>query len=335
MTTLILASLLFAAGCGGGAATRRTSPTAAKQTLPPRRLPSANPPPATRRDCLPRPSACGYPDPSNTGVPPGTSLRAYEGDLRISTPGSVIADLAVNGSVEITASHVTLKDSEVTSSGGTAHAVWIGPGARDVTIEDSTLRGGDAAARAIQYAVQNSGDASNRGLRLNMYYCTECWAGPGTIEDSYANTNAVMAGAHYEPIYYGGGGGLLVVDHDTLLNPEDQTADVFTKTDFGNVDTVTITDNLMAGGGYMIYGGLGGAGTVNGPVTVTGNRFARCLTRPILDRGGGHFCLRGPDVHGYWPNGGHYGVSGDFNDAVTTWKGNYWDDSGAAVANPS
>jgi hypothetical protein len=293
------------------------------------------PPPATRRDCFARPSACGYPDPTNTGVPPETPLRAYEGDLRITTPGTVISDLAVNGSVEITASHATLKDSEVTSSGETGHDVWIGPGVRDATIEDSTLRGGDASPNAIQYAVQNSGDASNQALRVDMYYCTECWAGPGTVRDSYADTNAVMAGAHYEPIYYGGGGGPLVVDHDTLLNPEDQTADVFTKTDFGDLDTVTITDNLMAGGGYMIYGGLGGVGKVKGPVTVTGNRFARCLTPPIFDRGGGHYCRGGPDVHGYWPQGGQYGISGDFNDAVTTWKGNYWDDSGAPVANPA
>ena len=98
-------------------------------------------------------------------------------------------------------------------------------------------------------------------------------------------------------------GGSLIADHDTLLNPHDQTANVFTKTDFGDLNTVTVTDNLMAGGGYMVYGGEGGVGSVVGPVTVTGNRFARCGTAPVADRGGGHYCERGPDAHGYWPEG--------------------------------
>jgi hypothetical protein len=256
----------------------------------------------------------------------------------VSTPGKVISGLDIVGSVEITASDVTIRDSEVTNPGGMGHVIWIGPQARGVLVEDSTIRGANAETGAVQYGIQNAGATSNRGLRLNIHYCAECWAGPGALRDSYVVTNGKIAGAHYEPIYYGGGGGggYLIVEHDTLFNPEDQTADVFTNTDFGNVDTVTVTNNLMAGGGYMIYGGAGGsAGTVQGPMTVTGNRFARCQTAPVFDRGGGHYCRRGPDSHGYWPEGGHYGISGDFNDAVTTWTGNYWDDDGAPVANPA
>jgi hypothetical protein len=69
-------------------------------------------------------------------------------------------------------------------------------------------------------------------------------------------------------------------------------------------------------------------------VTVTGNRFARCVTTPIADHGGGHYCAAGPDAHGYWPLGGHYGAAGAFNAAVTTWKDNYWDDSGGRAVSP-
>ena len=90
-----------------------------------------------------------------------------------------------------------------------------------------------------------------------------------------------MAGAHYENIYYGGGGGSLIADHDTLLNPHDQTANVFTKTDFGDIDTVTVTNNLLAGASYVVYGGEGGIGSIVEP----GDGDRQPL-RPLRDRAG-------------------------------------------------
>jgi hypothetical protein len=323
------------AGCGTAA-----THTSSRAHVPPprsvqRKLATGDPPPRSRRNCFEQPGACGYPDPANTGVPPGTPLSPYKGDLQVTTPGTVISDVSVQGTVEILASDVTIRDSEVTTiDGSLGHNILIGPRAGNVVIENTTLRGDDSHANAVQYSVQNSGGTSNKGIGLQMYNCTECWAGPGTLEDSYVTADGTVAGAHYEDIYYGGGGGSLIADHDTLLNPHGQTADVFTKADFGDVDTVTVTNNLMAGGGYLMYGGVGTDGSVVGPVTVTGNRFARCLTSPVPDRGGGHYCTAGADAHGYWPEGGHYGIAGAFNASATTWKDNYWDDTGDAAANP-
>ena len=148
-------------------------------------------------------------------------------------------------------------------------------------IENTTLRGADSHANAVQYSVQNSGETSNKGIGLQMYNCTECWAGPGTLEDSYAMSDGTWPARTTRTSTTAAAAGRSIADHDTLLNPHGQTADVFTKADFGNVDTVTVTNNLMAGGGFMIYGGVGTNGAVVGPVTVTGNRFARCLTAPV------------------------------------------------------
>ena len=36
---------------------------------------------------------------------------------------------------------------------------------------------------------------------------------------------------HYEGIYYGGGAGPLVVEHDTIIDPHDQTAAIFVSHD--------------------------------------------------------------------------------------------------------
>jgi hypothetical protein len=234
----------------------------------------------------------------------------------------------VNGSIEINANNVTIKNTRVTTAALTGHNIWIAPGVSGVLIEDSTLRGVDSTSLgAVQYSVQNSGSSTNKGMRLNMSSCTTCWAGPGTLQDSYAITDAVISGSHYEPIYYGGGAGPLVVNHDTLKNPNGQTAEVFGGNDYGIETGLTITNNLLAGGGYMIYGGaIGSQGASTTDVTITGNRFARCLTSTILDSGGGYLCSGGSDSNGYWPHGGYFGVAAYVNTAVTTWSGNYWDD---------
>ncbi|MGH2884884.1 MAG: hypothetical protein ACRDPA_19640, partial [Solirubrobacteraceae bacterium] len=275
--------------------------------------------------CFAKPSACGYPDQTNTGAPAGTAVTAKSGDQTISAAGTYSGWNVQNGSVRINASNVTLKDFVITNSGDTSNAILIPEGVTNVTIEDSTLSGA-ASNKAIQYAVQNASNGAVTGLRLNMFNCTECWSGSGTLQDSYANANGVISGSHYEDIYYGGGGGALTLTHDTLYSHQSQTAAIFTKGDFGTVGKVAITNNLLAGGGYTIYGGLSGGYDVTGPVSVTGNRFARCLSSTKSD-GSGYTCNSGADANGYYPHSGYYGWSADFKGSVTTWSGNFWDDN--------
>jgi hypothetical protein len=254
----------------------------------------------------------------------------------VRSPETTVEGVAVTGTIEILADHVTVRDASVTTSGRAGHAIWIAPGVRDVVLDRVTLAGADATRRSVQYAVQNAGSASNRGVSLRMSHCTTCWAGPGTLQDSYAISDAVQHGAHYEPVYYGGGGGPLNVVHDTLFNPHDQTADVFASVDFGDQTALTVSDSLLAGGGYLIYGGTsGGHGVVRGPVRILNNRFARCATWSRKDpRGGGYHCVGGADAQGYWPRGGHYGTAASFNAKVTTWSGNEWDSTGGLVRFP-
>jgi hypothetical protein len=159
-----------------------------------------------------------------------------------------------------------------------------------------------------------SDDSATTIEALHAYNCTECLAGPMNVSGSFIDeTGASIPKEHYEDIYYGGGAGPLIVNHNTMLNPEGQTAVVFASVDFGDQTTLTITNNLMAGGGYMIYGGgSGSGGSVVGPVTITGNRFSRK----------------------YYPQGGYYGVAAEIKEAVTTWSGNVWDETLKSVPPP-
>jgi hypothetical protein len=180
--------------------------------------------------------------------------------------------------------------------------VFIAPGVTGTLIEDTTIHGQDTGNNAVEYANQNGGDSSTTALRVDLYNCTECYLGPGTLRNSYADVSAVVAGSHYEDTYYGGGDDALTIDHDTLLNPQPQTAAVYTYSDFGQVTNLTISNSLLAGGGYTIYGG----GSTATGVTVTNNHFSRI----------------------YYPNGGHFGLSAAMNWDATDWTANIWDDSG-------
>jgi hypothetical protein len=265
-------------------------------TAEPRGVPSL-----TAVNCVSHPSACGYPDQTNTGVPAGTALKPSNA-INVTTAGTVISGLDVRGTIRVAANDVTIKNTRVTAAYPQGGAVFVEPKVSGTLIEDSTIRGQDSGANAVAYAILNAGwppNASTVVTRVQLYNCTECYDGPGTLEDSYAKVSATVDGAHYEDVYYGGGAGLLTVRHDTLLNPQRQTAVVFTKPDYGVVSDVTVSDSLLAGGGWSIYGG----GDTARRVKVTNNRFS-----PI-----------------YHPRVGYFGIATGFNWSQTAWTGNRWD----------
>jgi hypothetical protein len=285
---------------------------------PPVEKPKTEPPPKeeppTQTNCINAPSACGYPDATNTGVPSGTKLTTQTGEVSVTKAGTTVKDLAVTGAIAIDASNTTLEDDEVIADAGSGNrGIYIAPGVTGTVIDHVTCHG---AGKGTQYCVFNK-SSSTKIEYSYLYNCGECLNGSGTIVNSFFDVTAVISGEHYEDIYYGGGEGPLIVNHDTMLNPQGQTATVFASTDFGNQTTLTITNNLLAGGGYTLYGGTscttGGCGAVKGPVTVTGNRFS----------------------NKYYPESGYYGIGAYFDSTVTTWSGNVWDDTLKSVPEPT
>jgi PKD domain len=272
-------------------------------------------------NCIKVPSACGYPDATNTGVPPGTALTSESQNITVNKAGTTIKDIALDAAISVEADNTTIEDSEITvegtqtcgkSCGG--RGIWIKPGVTGTVIKNVTCHGAAPSGENVtQYCIM-SNDSDTTIEHLHAYYCTECLAGPMDLSESFIDeTGATIPEEHYEDIYYGGGAGPLIVNHNTMLNPNGQTAVVFASVDFGDQTTLTITNNLMAGGGYMIYGGgSGSGGKVVGPVTITGNHFSRK----------------------YYPEGGSYGVASYLENSVTTWSGNVWDETLQTVPMP-
>lgn len=272
----------------------------------------------TQTNCISTPSSCGYPDATNSGVPAGASLSSATEERHVNTAGSTIKDLAVTGTIYVEANNVTIEDSEVIVNGSQScsgscggKGIWIKPGVSGTKINHVTCRGGAASGTNVtQYCVQ-SNDAVTRVEDSRMYNCTECYTGPGEVVGSFLEDNGTISGEHYEDVYYGGGAGALIIEHDTMLNPHNQTAAVFASVDFGNQTTLRIENSLLAGGDYVIYGGgSGSGGTVVGPVSVKNDRFSRK----------------------FFPNGGSYGIDTYMNKSVTEWSGNYWDETLAPIA---
>lgn len=284
--------------------------------------------PASAAPCFQQPSSCGYPDATNTGVPPGTTLTP-SGSRSLTTDGQVLSGVDLTGTVTVAADDVTIRSSKLhTGAGGSGTTVIIlNQGADDFTLEDSEVYGNGSKTNATQSGIWNH--YNNPGARMIGSYVhgsPDNWEGRvDLVKDSFMVVDARYSGAHSENIYICGS--TAKVEGSTLFNESDETALIFGDGLCGRGNTVSVTDSLLAGGGYMMWPNAKG---VSAPVTITGNRLARCLGSSRQDAGGGYYCTGGADANGFWPRGGHYGVSAELGNSAT-WSGNVWDDTGLAV----
>lgn len=330
---------------------RPTPPTAPAPQPAPQPAPPTGAPP--RDGCFPAPGACGLPDPNyhNVGATSSCSSLPASGSIDDGTPGSTIADRNVTGTIQVHAADVTIKDVCVTTNGGAqlgSRAILLDHGAANATIEHVTVGGADGTGRSVDQAVANDSSSDATVVSVYAYNCGECfWNGPWTITDSYMITNGMQGTSdHLEDLYMSDTTATLT--HDVLLDPSYQNSTVFGDTQWGSGGPCdnhwSITNSLLAGGGFVIYTCGNSSSIGSSTMNISDNRFARCVSSPFLyNRGTGGTACRGSsdeaigagaDSHGYWPDGGYFGV-----DATTycpprsgqTWAGNVWDNNNAPV----
>jgi hypothetical protein len=304
--------------------------------------PPPPPPPTGGNGCFANPGACGFPDPAagNVGVPAGTTLTA-SGSLTITTAGTVIDGRNITGGVTVSANNVTIRNSRITVNGaGCGPTNSCGNSAISVTGPyTATISNVELTANSpttVEHGVRN---ANGGTINLDHVYQhgnidSLCYCGHATVRDTYSIIHLSIANNHLENLYTDGD--TLTVTHNTLLNPEPQTGTIFANTANGNggpcSNHLNISNNLLAGGGWMIYpcGNASSAGSST--VSITGNRFARCGGGAQVQGSGGTWvCPHGADTFGYYPNGGSFGlIAHSFSNTV--WTGNVWDDTGAAIS---
>lgn len=275
--------------------------------------------------CAWRPRACGFPDASNTGPKPGMRLRDVPGDLTSGRgwhvddrgwievgDGAVVNRIRTTMPLSITGSGVTVQNSEIIVSGD-QFAVQLRHSER-VRIVRNIIRGPapDAEQRLICGIKDMYGDVDDVTIARNeiRYASTGIQVGAGRVRGNYLHDFGLREGDHINGLTSNGAYGRLVVRRNTILNQFPQTDAVGLFQDFGVESDRLITDNLLAGGGYVIYGGQGHLGRSH-DIVITDNRISQIFYR----------------------RGGRYGPIAHFDHRApgNVFRGNVWDASGRRV----
>jgi hypothetical protein len=289
-------------------------PPAKNSTPPPSPTPSATSSTGTEGQasgtgCLAKPSACGYPDASNTG---SHGTLTASGSITSTTNGQVIENLDVHGHISVTSANVTIRNVRVTQVDDQFGGIDLRNATGHTTVSDVTV-----VASLDQLADITARDTTIERANLSgAQDGIDSWAGKGytgytVIADSYIHDLArnTAVSSHDDTIQTSGGDETF--RHNTLIpftggdpmNACLQIGDLQ-----GDLIKLVFDNNLCDGGNYSINANANNVklGNVSaGPMTFTNNRFGRDY---------------------------RYGVETNLGSPFrTTWTGNVDDATGKAV----
>jgi hypothetical protein len=218
------------------------------------------------------------PGSTNTGVPAGTALKVYNGDLTVTKDGTIVEALDIRGSVYVHANNVTIKKSLI--RGGPASknqqaiiASWWGN--TNIKVEDSTLR-----ADHPSYWQDGLSGGNITATRLNISNVVDSVkviGGNVTVANSWLHNNV-----HYSPdpnqsdnmthddgIQVTGGKNIVITGNSidgahnaALMVGQGKT-----------VANVTVSGNYLGGGGCTINVTQSGVGTPIQGMVIKNNQF--------------------------------------------------------------
>jgi hypothetical protein len=217
----------------------------------------------------------------------------------VSTPGTVIDGLDINGTLTINASNVTVRNTRVSS--GAFWVVTVKDGLTGVKFDHVTVAGA-----GLQGSEGTSGVVGPGSFNAVAVSGVENGFVPGTgatITGSYVHDLYAPGSPHYDGIQIDGGVSNITITGSTIVNNQTQTSAVMVDNYFGPATNIVVNNNHLVGGGYTVYAD----GNFNSdPVSVayTNNRLGK----------------------------GSYGTSLRRGATTTvTWSGNTDDKSGAAI----
>lgn len=253
-------------------------------------------------------------------MPAGTTLRAVpaqvssgpgwhfdrRGFVQVDGNGAVLRDLYIPYNVNVTASNVTIADDRIKVAGNS-----FGVSLRhtsDVTIENCDISSPFSGPKRLMDGVKDIyGDSTGlRVLRNDIAHTgTGVHVESGLIEGNYIHAMGYRKGDHVNGVTSDGGNtSPLVVRHNTIFVHRAQTDAVSLFETLGAQANRLIADNLLAGGGYTIYGGRNHGGPPTHNIRIVGNLISRV----------------------FYPHGGYYGQVATFNPKGrgNAWRSNAW-----------
>ena len=241
----------------------------ATATAPAQRL---NPPrpPVTQPPVTPSPGV--WPDASSTGVRRADLLRP-SGSISVTTPGTIIENLDITGSITIDASNVTVRNVRVRGNGA-KYLINIesSGGHRGIVIEDVELNGNGIATQGIVHGGYTA-------RRVNIH---------GTEDGIRAGSNVVLEDSWIHDLRHDGaftdaphhdavqsiGGTNIVLRGNNLEGPfRAQTSAIIMHAHLaGPLRNVLIENNRLSGGTYTLnLKARDGQPDLGSDIVVTGN----------------------------------------------------------------
>ncbi len=261
------------------------------------------------------PLPASWPTPDSTGA--SGPLSTVTGDVTLAKQGQVYQNMRVKGTIAVTACDVTIRNVEVDSgepfTGDNTpdlFAIWLQESAAcGVTIDHVSTITGSAPDVYVTTSIRSGrgGPVKITNSKLIGAQLGILGISTGTVRDNYIELGKNMRGDHNDAIQGDGSSGL-TIDHNTLLNPNDQTSALALYTEYGNNSKDVVSNNLLAGGGYTCYCGDGATDNDGNParandVKIVNNVFWRK----------------------YFPNAGAFGAGRAFNPAGGgQWAGNVY-----------
>jgi len=208
------------------------------------------------------PSAAGYPDVTNTGVPPGTTLTTVA-NINVTTNGTVIENRSVTNQIVIRANDVTIRNCRIVS--GDYYPIdYEGTG---LVVEDCEIIGTSATVTA--------------GLSTSNYTARRCRVEGGKdgfkaesnvlIEDCYVTNLNVSEDSHNDGVQTTGGSNV-IIRHNTFKLGDNAGVSAVLQfgTENGPFSNWLVEENLLDGGGWTINSQTG-----NSSMQFLNNRFTR------------------------------------------------------------
>jgi hypothetical protein len=212
---------------------------------------------------------CGWPGESNTGpvlsecpneqlVPRGNGTDP----IVLSTPNEVVKCADLRGPVMIKAANVTITNSDVETTSGTGASgtasIFVAVGA-SATINQVTVNGGNSVHACIwhegTYLMVNAVDCfgSNDGIFTWAATNQPNSANNFTIQNSYFHAFTKTTSNGHDDGFQTEGSSHGLINHNTYQMTFDSTSAIAIWDSRANANDITVSNNLITGGGFSIY----------------------------------------------------------------------------------
>ncbi|MET4120490.1 hypothetical protein ABIB90_007550 [Bradyrhizobium sp. JR4.1] len=212
----------------------------------------------------------GWPDATNTGLPPGVTLTA-SGNLVITQAGTVISGLNIQGTVTIEAPNVTLENCKITSDS------WFIVNTNDqagAVVKNCEINGLGGTSGNVGINGEGTFVGNNIYNVENGINVAGSNSGSTVIQNNYIHDMKAAGSPHYDGIQIDGGVSNVTIEHNTVINENGSVSAIMIDNYWGPISNISVDNNLLVGGGFTVYNAdIFSGGSVTG-VSFTNNHMA-------------------------------------------------------------